>query len=157
MAAAARRLDGRKISNKTAEVVTATVRPEIGGDDDGSDEMTETETTQARNSSDETAAVAAATVRAGLGGNGGNEMTETAEAQASNSSDETAAVATATARTGIGGNVGNKMTETAAAQDWLVIRRWQQRDNGDCGGNGGGANLDWLGGSGKTARQHQMQ
>ena len=53
----------------------------------------------------------------------------------SNVNNKTAAVAKAMVQTGIG---GNKMKSTAAAQDWLVTRRWQQQDNGDCGRNGGG-------------------
>ena len=69
-----------------------------------------------------------------------------------------AAVPTVTVQTGLGSNGGDgsdEMTVTALAQAWLVIRWQQQRDNGDCGGNGGGANLDWFGGSGKTATWQQ--
>ena len=76
----------------------------------------------------------------------------------SNGSEKTAAVATAEMLTGLGGNGGgDKMKATEAAQDWLVIRRPQQQDNGDCGSKGGGANLAWLGSSGKTARQKKNQ
>ena len=60
------------------------------------------------------------------------------------------------------------MTAMSAAQAWLVMRRqqhrdnllirWrQQRDNSDCGSNGGGANLARLGGSSKMARRQQKQ
>ena len=72
-------------------------------------------------------------------------------------SNETAVVATETVRTGLGGDGGNEMTETAAVQAWLMIIRRQQQENGDCGDNVGGANLAWLGGSGKTARQQKNQ
>ena len=68
-----------------------------------------------------------------------------------------AEVATTAVQTGLSGDGGNEITATAAAQAWLVIRRRQQRDNGDCGGNIGGANSDWIDGSGKTARRKQKQ
>ena len=99
-------------------------------------------------------------MRTGLGGDGVDKMTEAAAPEkASKSIDKTAAVATATAtvQTGLGGDGGDKMTATATAQAWLVIRRRQQRDNGDFDGNGGGTKLAWLGGSGKTDRCQQKQ
>ena len=74
-----------------------------------------------------------------------------------NGSDTTAAVATKVSRIGIGGNRSENMKATAAAQDWLVIRRRQQRDNRDCGRNGGGENLVCIGGNVKTARRQQKQ
>ena len=75
--------------------------------------------------------------------------------------DKTAAeVAMAAMQTGLGGNGGDgsdKMTSVEVAQDWLVIRRPHQQDKGNCGSNGGGANLTWLGISGKTAIRQQKQ
>ena len=75
----------------------------------------------------------------------------------SNGSNKTTAVATAEVQTGLDGDSSDNMIATAAAQAWLVIRRRQQQDNSYCGRNGGGANLDWIGVSGKTTRQKQKQ
>ena len=75
----------------------------------------------------------------------------------SNVSNKTAAVGAATVRTGLDGDNGDEITATAAAQAWLATKRRQQRDNSNCGSNGGGANLAWIGGSDKTARRQQNQ
>ena len=72
----------------------------------------------------------------------------------SNGSNKTAAVATTAAQTGLG---GEKMTVTTAAQAWLVIIRLHQKNNSECGSNGGGANVAWLHSSGKTAKHQQQQ
>ena len=75
-----------------------------------------------------------------------------------NGSKKTAAVATGAMQTGVGDNGGPKeMTATAAVYPWIVIGQRQQQETGDCGSNGGGANLAWLGSSGKTARRQQNQ
>ena len=74
----------------------------------------------------------------------------------SNGSDKTAVVSAEAERTGLGGNGGDggeEMTATLVAQAFLMIRRQQQQYNSDCGNNGGGANLAWLGSSGKTDRR----
>ena len=75
----------------------------------------------------------------------------------SNGISKTEAVVMAAARTGLGGDGGNEMTVMVAAQAWLVIIRWQQRDNSNCGNNGGGASLSWLGGSGNMDRRQKKQ
>ena len=75
-----------------------------------------------------------------LGGSGSGETVKRLDS--SNVRDKTVAVATVAAKDG---HDGNDVTATAAAQDWLVIRRRQQQDNINCGGNGGGANLAWIG------------
>ena len=87
-----------------------------------------------------------------LGGSG--EMVKQLDSR--NVSKNTAEAATAEARTGIGSDGNDKMKSTAEAEDWLVIRRRQQRDNSNCGSNGGGTNLAWLGVSGKTLRWQQQ-
>ena len=88
-----------------------------------------------------------------IGGNGERVK----QLNSRNVSNKTAAVAKATVRTVIGSDGNDEMKAAAAAQAWPVIRRRQQRDNGDCGGNGGGANLTWLGGNGKMDRRQQKK
>ena len=75
-----------------------------------------------------------------LGGSGSGETVKRLDG--SNVRDKTVAVATVAAQNG---HDNNEMTATRAAQAWLVIIQRQQRDNSDCGGNGGGANLAWIG------------